>query len=67
LVARLAAHDGLIPLTIPEIRRLVYRLVVRILAPPEAVLHWSRWRCLQQARAMRSHHRRRQRARHVRP
>ena len=37
-MARLAAHDGLIPLTIPEVRRLVYRLVVRILAPPEAVL-----------------------------
>jgi hypothetical protein len=28
----------LIPLTLPEVRRLVYRLVVRILVPPEAVL-----------------------------
>jgi hypothetical protein len=45
----------LIPLTIPEVRRLVYRLVVRILAPPEAVLHWSRWR-RHQARAMYSHY-----------
>jgi hypothetical protein len=62
LVAQLAAHDGLIPLTIPEVRRLVYRLVVHILAPPEAVLHWSRWRRLHQARAMRSHYHRRRRA-----
>ena len=55
-MAELAA---LIPLTLPEVRRLVYRLVVRILAPPEAVLHWSRWRRLHQARAQRSHYRRR--------
>jgi len=46
------------------VRRLVYRLVVRILAPPEAVLHWSRWRRLHQARAQRSHYRRRL-ARHL--
>ncbi len=65
-MAQLAAHDGLIPLTIPEVRRLVYRLVVRVLASPEAVLRWSRWRRLHQARAMRSHYRRR-RARHVLP
>jgi hypothetical protein len=65
-VAQLAAGDGLIPLTIPEVRRLVYRLVVRILATPETVLHWSRWRRLHQARAMRSHCRRRRRARHAR-
>jgi hypothetical protein len=54
----------LIPLTLPEVRRLVYRLVVRILAPPEAVLRWSRWRRLHQARAQRSHSRRRL-ARHL--
>jgi hypothetical protein len=36
-----------------------YRLVVRILAPPEAVRHWSRWRRLHQARAQRSHYKRR--------
>jgi hypothetical protein len=63
----LAAHDELIPLTILEVRRLVYRLVVRILAPPEAVLHWSCWRRRHQARAMRSHYRCHRRARHVRP
>ncbi len=66
-MAELAAHAGaLIPLTIPEVRRLVYRLVVRILAPPEAVLHWSRWRRRHQARAMRSHYRRRWRRRPMR-
>jgi hypothetical protein len=68
-VAELAAHGELmelIPLTVPEVRRLVYRLVVQILAPPEAVLHWSHWRRLHQARAMRSHYRRRRCARHVR-
>jgi hypothetical protein len=67
-VARLAAHDGsipLIPLAVPQVRRLVYRLMVR--APPEAVLHRSRWRRLHQARAVRSRYRRRRRARHVLP
>jgi hypothetical protein len=54
----LAAHGELIPITLPEVRRLVYRLVVRILAPPATVLHWSRWRRLHQARAQRSHYRR---------
>ncbi len=49
----------LIPLTVPKVRRLVYRLVVRILAPPEAILHWSHWRRLHQARAKRAHYKRR--------
>jgi hypothetical protein len=55
----LAKHSELIPCTLPEVRRLVYRLVVRILAPPEAVLHWSRWRRRHQARAQYSHYKRR--------
>jgi hypothetical protein len=54
----LAEHAELIPVTLPEVRRLVYRVVVRLLAPPETVLHWSRWRRLHQARAQRSHYRR---------
>ena len=58
LVAQLASSDALIPLTIPEVRRLVYRLVVHTLAPPDMLLHGSRWRRLRQARAMRSHYRR---------
>jgi hypothetical protein len=65
-VAQLATHGALIPLTIPEVRRLVYGLVVRILAPPDVVLHWSRWRRLHQARATRSHYLRRRDARHGR-
>ena len=48
-----------IPRTVPAVRRVVYRLVVRLLAPPEAVLRWSRGRRLHQARAQRSHYRRR--------
>jgi hypothetical protein len=57
-VAELAAPGALIPLTIPEVLRLVHRLVVRCLALPDAMLHWSRWRRRHQARAMRSHYRR---------
>jgi hypothetical protein len=51
----------LIPLTLPEVRRLVFRLGVRVrmLAPPEAVLRCSRWRRRHQARAQRSHYCRR--------
>jgi hypothetical protein len=60
----MAELGALIPLTVPEVRRLVYRLVVRLLAPPEVVLHWSRWRRLHQARARRSHYQRRL-ARHL--
>lgn len=58
-MAQLAAHGGLIPLTIPEARRIAYRLVVRVLAPPEALLHWSHWHRLHKVRAMRSHYLRR--------
>jgi hypothetical protein len=55
----MAEFGTLIPLTLPEVRRLVYRLVVRILAPPETLLHWSHWRRRHQARAQRSHYHRR--------
>jgi hypothetical protein len=61
-VPLLATDDALIlliPLTVPDVRRLVYRLVVRILAPPEVVLHRSCGRRLHQARAMRSRYWRR--------
>jgi hypothetical protein len=34
-VAELAEHGVLIPLTVPKVCRLVYRLKVRIRAPPE--------------------------------
>ena len=74
LVAQLAAHDGLIPLTIPEVRRLVYRLVVRVQASPDMVLPRTALVALaspppgprHQARAMCSHYRRRRFASTVR-
>jgi hypothetical protein len=53
-LAELAAHGELIELLLltgPEVRWLVYRLVVRSLAPSEAVLHWSCWRRQHQAHA----------------
>jgi hypothetical protein len=55
----LREHHELIPFTLPEVRRLVSDVALRSLAPPEAVLHWSRWRRQHQARAMRSHYLRR--------
>ena len=49
----------LIPLTVPEVRRLLWRLVWRTLPSPEAVLAWSRWRRRHQAQARRCHYQRR--------
>jgi hypothetical protein len=49
----------LLPLTVPEVRRLLWRLIWQ--APPtqEGVLYWSHWRRRHQARAKRSHIKRR--------
>ncbi len=49
----------LIPLTVPEVRRLLWRLVWSAVPPPDFVLAWSRWRRRHQAQARRSHYRRR--------
>ena len=49
----------LIPLTVPEVRRLLWRLVWQTLPPPEFVLAWSRWRRRHQAQARRCLYRRR--------
>jgi hypothetical protein len=51
----------LLPLTVPEVRRLLFALVWH--APPsvEQVLHWSTWRRRHQARAKQAHVKRRQR------
>jgi SRSO17 transposase len=49
----------LIPLTAPEVRRVILRLVWGRLAPAEQVLAWSAWRRRHQHRARRSHYRRR--------
>jgi hypothetical protein len=55
-----------LPVTVPEVRRLVFRLVWQPPAQPEHVLHWSCWRRRHQQRAKRSHYRRRC-PRHLRP
>jgi Homeodomain-like domain len=48
-----------IPLTVPEIRRLLNGLLWSVTQPVAFVLHWSHWRRYKQALAMRSHYRRR--------
>jgi hypothetical protein len=49
----------LLPLTVPEVRRLVWRLVWARAPDPDAVLAWSRWRRRHQQRARCCHWRRR--------
>jgi SRSO17 transposase len=55
--AYLAAEP--LPLTVPEVRRLVWRLVWARAPDPDAVLDWSRWRRRHQQRARRCHWQRR--------
>ncbi len=50
---------ALLPLTVPEVRRLLWRLIWSAMPPPEAVLAWSRWRRRHQAQARRCHYKRR--------
>jgi SRSO17 transposase len=54
-----AAPPELLPLTVPEVRRLLWR-VAWSATPPEPALRWSRWRRKHQARATRCHYQRRQ-------
>jgi hypothetical protein len=56
----------LLPLTVPEVRRLLFALLWQALPAPDAVLHWSAWRRRHQAQAKRAHIRRRQRLTQVR-
>jgi SRSO17 transposase len=49
----------LLPLTVPEVRRLLWRLVWDRAPEPAAVLRWSDWRRRHQQRARRSHWHRR--------
>ena len=49
----------LIPLTVPKVRRLLYRLIWRHHPTNESVLQWSQWRRRHQATARRCHYRRR--------
>ena len=51
--------ERLIPPTVPEVRRLLYRLIWRHHPTDESVLQWSRWRRRHQATAQRCHYRRR--------
>jgi hypothetical protein len=57
---------GLLPLTVPEVRRLLVALVWTIPVEPGFVLAWSRWR-RRQARARRAHHHRSERRRRGSP
>jgi hypothetical protein len=53
---------GLVPLTVPEVRRLLVALVWTTPVEPGFVLAWSRWR-RHQARARRAHDQRQQQLR----
>jgi hypothetical protein len=52
---------GLLPLTVPEVRRLLVALVWTTPVQPRYVLAWSRWRRRHQACAKRAHYHRRKR------
>ena len=51
--------EGLIPLTVPEVRRLLTRLVWTANQPAGFVLAWCRWTQRRQATAQRCHYQRR--------
>lgn len=51
--------EALIPLTVPEVRRLLWRLVWGCLPMPAHVYQWSPWRRHHQAVAKRCHYQRR--------
>jgi SRSO17 transposase len=55
---RQALTEGLIPLSVPEIRRLLDQLGWDKVYQPALVIGWSRWRRRQQARAKTSHYKR---------
>jgi hypothetical protein len=46
-------------LTVPEVRRLLCRLVWNAIPPPQRSLDWSHWRRRHQAIARRCHYQRR--------
>jgi hypothetical protein len=54
---------GLVPLTVPEVRRLLVALVWTTPVEPGFVLAWSCWRRRHQARARRAHDQRQQQLR----
>jgi hypothetical protein len=54
----LAAPDELLPLTVPEVRHLLWGLVWRKVPTPEQVVRGSLWRRTHQAHAKRAHYKR---------
>jgi hypothetical protein len=54
---------GLLPFTVPEVRRLLWHLVWERPPSAEAVEHWSVWRRRHQQRARECHWRKRTRHR----
>jgi hypothetical protein len=57
----LTSGPGMLPLTVPEVRRLLVALIWPTRTEPGLVLAWSRWRRRHQARGRRPHHQRRER------
>ena len=51
--------EKLIPLTVSEVRRLLYRLIWRHQPTDESVLRWYRWRRRHQATARQCHYKHR--------
>ena len=51
--------ERLIPITVPEVRRLLTRLIWTVNHPAELVLSWSTWRRHHQTQARRCHYQRR--------
>ena len=51
--------EELLPLTVPEVRRLLCRLVWAPAHHVDSVFSWSHWRRRHQARAKRFHYRKR--------
>ena len=51
--------EDLIPMTVPEVRRLLTRLVWKESQPPDFILYWSWWRRRHQARSRQCHYKRR--------
>jgi hypothetical protein len=58
LLARALAEE-LLPVTVPEVRRLLRGLVWPSAPPDGVILHWSRWRRRHQQRAKRCHYQKR--------
>lgn len=57
--ATAATGRGLLPLTVPEIRRLLSAFLSCTARPATSILHWLRWRLRHQQRARECHYQRR--------